>query len=81
MKWVLHFVATVWKMRRHQRAWFRLHKQSDLIEAKKFEKQVDAEILMVSVMGENGPTALKDNFGEEPSELKQNSLFELGDKQ
>lgn len=31
------------KMRAHQDAWFRLHQHSDLIEAKRLEKLVDAE--------------------------------------
>ena len=34
---------TVIKMRTHQDDWFRLHKQSDLYEAKRLEKLVDAE--------------------------------------
>ncbi len=34
---------TVIKMRTHQDAWFRFHRQSDLIEAKRLEKIVDAE--------------------------------------
>lgn len=34
---------TVIKMRTHQDNWFRLHKQSDLIEAKRLEKLVDIE--------------------------------------
>ena len=38
---LFRFTALVWRMRRHQNAWFRLHKQSDLFEAKKFERQVD----------------------------------------
>ncbi len=34
---------TVTRMRTHQDNWFRLHKHSDLIEAKRLEKLVDAE--------------------------------------
>lgn len=39
--WIFKFMAMVWRMRRHQDAWFRLHKQSDLIQAKQLERQVD----------------------------------------
>ncbi len=31
------------KMRTHQDAWFRLHTRSDLIEARRLEKIIDAE--------------------------------------
>lgn len=41
IQWMFKFMAMVWRMRRHQDAWFRLHKQSDLIEAKQLERQVD----------------------------------------
>jgi len=34
---------TVTRMRAHQDAWFREHKPSDLYEAKRLEKLVDAE--------------------------------------
>lgn len=34
---------TVIKMRDHQDAWFRLHKQSDLYEARRLEKLIDNE--------------------------------------
>ncbi len=34
---------TVIKMRMHQEGWFRRHSQSDLIEAKRLEKIIDAE--------------------------------------
>lgn len=34
---------TVIKMRTHQDGWFRQHKQSDLIEARRLERIIDAE--------------------------------------
>ncbi len=34
---------TVIKMRTHQEGWFRRHSQSDLIEARRLERLVDAE--------------------------------------
>lgn len=34
---------TVIKMRSHQEGWFRQHRQSDLIEARRLERLVDAE--------------------------------------
>ena len=75
--WILRFVVMVWRMRRHQSAWFRLHKQSDLYEAKKFEKQVDDEIKRVAVIGDEGPTALLDTVDDvRPTEPKQTGLFE-----
>jgi hypothetical protein len=40
-KWFFAFLVLVWRMRFHQDAWFRLHKQSDLYEAKKYERMVD----------------------------------------
>ncbi len=71
MEWILRFVIMVWKMRRHQSAWFRLHKQSDLYEAKKYEKMVDDEIVKRALIGADGPTSLLDV--EAP---KQTTLFE-----
>ena len=70
MEWILSFLVKVWKMRRHQSAWFRLHKQSDLYEAKRFERLVDDEILKRAVVGEDGPISLRD------AEPKQSNLFE-----
>ena len=35
------FFNLVGKMRSHQIAWYRHHRQSDLIEAKRLEKEVD----------------------------------------
>lgn len=75
MKWILSFLVMVWKMRRHQNAWFRLHKPSDLYEAKRFEKLVDDEIVKRVVLGEDGPISLRD------AEPKQGSLFEQENEQ
>ena len=63
---ILWFLVQVWKMRRHQIAFFHQGcKQSDLIEAKRFEKIVDAELVKrLKFVGE--PTELK---------IEQDSLF------
>jgi hypothetical protein len=64
---ILWFLVQVWKMRRHQIAFFHQgRKQSDLIDAKRFEKIVDAELAKRLII-----------VGGEPSELKieQDSLF------
>lgn len=46
------------KMRTHQDAWFRLHQRSDLIEAKRLEKLIDAENkLWLDALKEQRPTS------------------------
>jgi len=50
----LLFYSWVWKMRKHQQAYFKDRRRSDLIEAKRFEKLVDDELdkRLVIVHGE-----------------------------
>jgi len=58
---VLWFLVQVWKMRRHQIAYFRERKQSDLIEAKRFEKIVDVELVKRLIIVGNEPTGLQED--------------------
>lgn len=42
LAWVFRFLVLVWKMRKHQKAYFTEgRKQSDLIESKRLETEVD----------------------------------------
>jgi len=64
---ILWFLVQVWKMRRHQIAYFNDgRKQSDLIEAKRFEKIVDAGLVKRLIFVGGEPTELK---------IEQDSLF------
>ena len=67
---ILWFLVQVWKMRRHQIAYFKERKQSDLIEAKRFEKIVDAELVKRLIIVGDEPTALT---------VEQANLFEEAD--
>lgn len=65
---ILWFLVQVWKMRRYQIAYFKDgRKQSDLIDAKRFEKIVDTELVKRLII-----------VGGEPTELRveQEHLFE-----
>ena len=73
--WILQFVIKVWWMRRHQKAWFGNHSQYDLIQAKRFEEEVDRELFKRVIVDAGGPIEL--TFPEEqPAEPKQSSLFD-----
>ena len=77
ISWVVAFAIQVWKMRRHQDAWFRLHKQSDLYEAKRLERAVDGELSKRLVFENGKPTGLDLPDDERPTETpKQTTLFE-----
>ncbi len=59
---------TVIKMRTHQDAWFRLHKQSDLYEAKRLEKLVDTENQRwLDLLKKVRPTEVQANLFQENS--------------
>jgi hypothetical protein len=60
------------KMRMHQNAWFRLHKQSDLIEAKKLEHEIDVE---------NGKWLIEQEKKKWPVNKPQETLFDGDGKQ
>jgi hypothetical protein len=67
--WILLFLIRVWKMRKHQIAWFRHHRPSDLISAKQHEADVDMELMKRLII-----------IGGEPKELnvpkeRQTNLF------
>jgi len=78
MDWIFLFVVTVWKMRKFQIAYFNDgRKQSDLIEAKRYERMVDDELKKKLVFAGDVPTGL--DTGEElrpTEEPKQTTLFE-----
>lgn len=76
LQWVFALLVQVWRMRRHQDAWFRLHKQSDLIDAKRLERAVDTELARRLVF-ENGEPVRLDGLGEvRPTyEARQDKLF------
>jgi hypothetical protein len=69
---ILWFLVQVWKMRTHQIAYFKNRKQSDLIEAKKFEKIVDAELMKRLIIVGSEPTALR---------IEQANLFTEADNE
>lgn len=68
-------------MRRHQIAWLRLHKQSDLIFAKKYESEVDRELAkrLIIVGGEpiglDAPEEQRPTASPTNSETEQANLF------
>jgi len=78
---MLIFLIQVWKMRRHQDAWFRLHKPSDLYEAKKYEKLVDAGLKKYLIFSDKGePISLDTGADASPSpQPTQANLFNLED--
>lgn len=72
---ILWFLAQVWKMRKYQIAYFKDGRRwSDLIEAKKFEKVVDAELVkrLIIVGGEPGELRIEQEnlFTEDGNEAK-----------
>lgn len=74
---ILWFLVQVWKMRRHQSAYFKERKQSDLFEAKRFEKIVDAELVKRLIIVNGEPTGLDADEEVRPTdEQKQETLFE-----
>lgn len=62
---MLIFLIQVWKMRCFQIAFFRHRKQIDLIEAKRYEKLVDAGLMRYLIITDQGePVGLA---GDTPS--------------
>jgi len=71
--------VTVWKMRKHQKAYFTQGgKQSDLVDAKRYEKLVDDELVRRLVFTNDVPTGL--SAGEATDEPTQANIFD-GDGQ
>lgn len=59
MDWIFLFVVTVWKMRLAQKAYFTQgRKMSDLVDAKRFEKLVDEELIKRLVFAGDVPTGI-----------------------
>jgi hypothetical protein len=74
--WVLRFLITVWRMRRHQNAWFRLHHQRDLVLAKQYESEVDSELVKRLIIVGNEPVGLDAPEEQRPtSPPEQANLF------
>lgn len=62
MDWIFLFVVTVWKMRQSQKAYFTQgRKMSDLVDAKRFEKLVDEELIKRLVFAGDVPIAVQGN--------------------
>lgn len=77
MDWIFLFVVTVWKMRQAQITYFRNRTHGDLVEAKRYENMLDAELKKRLVFTNGVPTGL--STGEEvpaADEPKQTGLFE-----
>jgi hypothetical protein len=72
--WILQFVIKVWWMRKHQKSWFGKHSQYDLIQAKRFEEEVDRELFKRVVIEDGEPKELS-LPAEQPAEPKQSSMF------
>ena len=76
------FVVLVWRMRKHQIAWFRDHRQSDLIWAKKYESDVDRELVKLLSFKNGEPVQL--DFPEEQRPTvapEQENLFAENDNE
>lgn len=77
MDLVFLFFVQVWKMRQSQIAYFRHRKQSDLIEAKKYESLVDAELAKRLIFAGDVPHRLDLSNDVRPTDApKQTTLFE-----
>jgi hypothetical protein len=77
MDYVFLFFVQVWKMRQAQIAYFRHRQQSDLIEAKKREGLVDAELAKRLIIVGTAPTQLDLSNDVRPTdEPTQENLFE-----
>lgn len=76
MDLVFLFFVQVWKMRQAQIAYFRHRKQSDLIEAKKYEALVDAELAKRLIIVGAAPSQLDLSNDVRPTDApKQANLF------
>lgn len=77
MDWMFLFVVTVWKMRKAQQSYFlQGRKTVDLVEAKKYEKLVDDELVKKLVFANGVPTGLDTGEESRPTDGKQVTLFE-----
>jgi hypothetical protein len=77
MDLVFLFFVQVWKMRQAQIAYFRHRKQSDLIDAKKYETLVDTQLAKRLIMASGVPAQLDLSNDVRPTDAsKQASLFE-----
>lgn len=59
MDWIFLFLVTVWKMRQAQKAYFtKGRKINDLVDAKRYEKLVDEELIKRLVFAGDVPTGI-----------------------
>jgi hypothetical protein len=80
MDWIFLFVVTVWKMRQAQKAYFTQgRKMSDLVDAKRFEKLVDEELIKRLVFAGDVPAGIVN--GEELRVTDQPNLFDGDDNE
>lgn len=73
-QWFFQFAVKVFFMRKHQKAWFLNHSQYDLIQAKRYEAEVDKELRNLLVI-ENGESKKLNIPDEQSAEPKQSEMF------